>query len=102
MHECMNKRALSQVRQPLDRIVSVQLKAGGRRKKRGGGYLQIADRAGEHGRLGEGSSNSDYSFLNHLRYSLEPSFVPAVVFSCAVPADKIRQAQTRGELGEPH
>lgn len=34
MHECMNKRALSQVRQPLDRIVSVQLKAGGRRKKR--------------------------------------------------------------------
>lgn len=71
-------------------------------EKRGSAYLQIADRAGEHGQLDEGSSNSVYSFRNHLHYSLGSSFVPLVVFSCAVPADKIWQAQKREELGEPH
>lgn len=32
-------------------------------EKRGSSYLQIPDRAGEHGLLGEGSNNSAYSFL---------------------------------------
>lgn len=99
----MNMKALSQVRQPLDRRVSVQLKASGRRQKREAAPICRFQTVLENmGSLVKVPTTAPIHFYNHLSYSLEPSFVPAVVFSCAMPADKIWQAQTRGELGEPH